>query len=80
MATINEIIVYQNNLLFPFSRQCGCHTFHGRLNMALRILLTIQAIGEPQLGQAIHPGEILVPQEHIFGALGLSPPAPSTAF
>ena len=47
--------------------------------MALRILLTIQAIGEPQLGQAIHPGEIIVPQ-HIFGALGLSPPAPSTTF
>ena len=56
IARINVIIVYQKIRLPSLSRQWGCHMLQGRLNMALRIVLTIHAIGEPQLGQALHPG------------------------
>lgn len=81
IASISEIIVYQNILLLSLFRQWGCQNFHGRLNMTLRILLSFQTIGEPQVGQAFHPGCRVVPQEQTLGRLFLdSPPEPSTAF
>ena len=45
IAKIKVRIVYQNNRRFSFSRQCGCHSFHGRMNMQRRKVLSIHAIG-----------------------------------
>ena len=81
MAANSVTIVYQKILLFPFSRQWGCQNFHGRMNMALPIVLTFQTIGLPQFGHAFQVGCKTVPHEQTF-AEELTPPVcpTSTAF